>query len=116
MSDDIFIQLYLDEDVDVLVATLLQARGFSAITTRDAEQLGKEDSEQLAYASEQGKALLTHNRADFEELAKTYYETEKPHQGIIIATRHSAQEIVRRLLIILNKITADEIANQVLYI
>ena len=34
-----FIELYLDEDVDVLVADLLRARGFVATTTRDAGKL-----------------------------------------------------------------------------
>jgi len=32
------ISLYLDEDVHVLVADLLQARGFDVITARDAGQ------------------------------------------------------------------------------
>ena len=35
----LFIELYLDEDVDVLVADLLRARGFVATTTRDAGNL-----------------------------------------------------------------------------
>ena len=108
MTDNIFIQLYVDEDVDVLIATLLQARGFTAITTRDAGQLGKTDAEQLAYAISQNKTLLTHNRIDFEN--------SQSHQGIIIATRQTAQEIVRRLLIILNNITADEMKDQLVYI
>ena len=34
-----FIELYLDEDVDVLVADLLRARGFVATMTRDAGKL-----------------------------------------------------------------------------
>lgn len=33
---DVFIRLYLDEDVNVLIADLLKARGFDALTTRDA--------------------------------------------------------------------------------
>lgn len=35
----LFIVLYLDENVHVLVADLIQARGFQAITTRDAGQV-----------------------------------------------------------------------------
>src|SRR2546430_1649394 len=98
----LFIDLYLDEDVDVLVAQLLRARGFVAITTREAGQLGKTDEEQLAHASRDGKALLTHNRVDFEALARLYYESGKTHYGIILAARHPAHEVVRRLLLILN--------------
>jgi hypothetical protein len=40
--------LYLDEDVSVLVATILQARGLDAVTTRDVGKLGRTDAEQLA--------------------------------------------------------------------
>ena len=51
----IFICLYLDEDVNVLVADLLQARGFDVITARDAGQLRATDAEQLAYAVSQAR-------------------------------------------------------------
>lgn len=70
--NSLFIELYLDEDVDVLVAELLTRRGYSAITARDAGTLGQSDSEQLAYAVGQRRALLTHNRVDFEKLADEF--------------------------------------------
>jgi hypothetical protein len=63
----LFIELYVDEDVDVLVSGLLRARGFAAITTRDAGNLQAADAAQLAYAVSRQYALLTHNRADFDE-------------------------------------------------
>ena len=55
----LFIDLYLDEDVDVLVADLVQARGFAVSTTQEAGQIGNNDTEQLAYAVSQHKTLLT---------------------------------------------------------
>ena len=112
----LFIELYLDEDVDVLVADLLRARGFAATTTRDAGNLQATDAAQLAYAVSRQEALLTHNRADFEALARTYLAAGQPHYGIIIATRHPSYEIVRRLLLILNQVTADEMQDQLRYI
>jgi hypothetical protein len=36
----LFIELYLDEDVDVFIADLVRARGFKAITTQEAGQIG----------------------------------------------------------------------------
>jgi len=47
---DIFIPVYLDEDVDVLVANLLESRGFQATTAQQAGQLGRTDAEQLAFS------------------------------------------------------------------
>ncbi|MEQ9618789.1 MAG: DUF5615 family PIN-like protein [Deltaproteobacteria bacterium] len=112
----LFSELYLDEDVDVLVARLIEAHGFSVITTRDAGQLGNTDIEQLNFAVNNGKTLLTHNRVDFELLAKNFADISREHSGIIIASRNSPYEIVRRLLLILNQVTADEMKNQVRHI
>ena len=112
----LFIELYLDEDVDVLIADLVRARSFQAMTTQETGQTGKNDTEQLAYAVGQQKTLLTHNRSDFESLAQHYLAAGQTHYGIIIATRRSPYEIVRRLLAILNQVTADEMENQLRYI
>jgi predicted nuclease of predicted toxin-antitoxin system len=112
----LFISLYLDEDVAVLVATLLRARGFTAITTQEADQLGRSDPEQLTYATSQGSVLLTHNRADFEALAEQYFLAGQPHCGLIIAVRRPPYELARRLLTIIDNVTADEMDNQLRYI
>jgi len=112
----LFIELYLDEDIDVLVADLLRARGFSVTTTQEAGQLGQNDPAQLAWCVSRQKALLTHNRAHFENLARDYFQTDRTHFGIIIAVRRLPHELTRRLLVILNDTTADELVNQFIYI
>lgn len=101
---------------NVLVADLLNARGFDALTVRDAGQLQASDEEQLAYAVQQQRAFVTHNRGDFEALIQTYFETGQKHYRVILAVRRSPQEIAQRLLVILNQVTADEMENQVRYI
>jgi Domain of unknown function (DUF5615) len=111
----LFIELYLDEDVDVFIAQLIRARGF-VVTTQEAGQLRNSDAEQLAYAVSQHKTLLIHNRVDFEALAQTYVAASQPHDGIIVAVRRPPWEVARRLLRILNSVTAEEMQNQVRYI
>ena len=112
----LFIELYTDEDVDVLIADLLRARGFNVLTTLDAGRLHATDEEQLAIATAEHRTLLTHNRVDFEALHLMYLSTGKDYAGIIIAGRHPAQEVAKCLLIILNEVTADEMQNQLRYI
>ncbi len=112
----LFIGLYLDEDVNVLVADLIRAKGFDAITARDARQLHATDKEQLAYAVSQQRTLVTHYRTDFEELVQSYFDSEQMHYGVIFAVRRSPQELAQRLLAILNQVTSDEMQNQVRYI
>ncbi|MFN2512504.1 MAG: DUF5615 family PIN-like protein [Pyrinomonadaceae bacterium] len=112
----LFIALYLDEDVSVLVAELLRVRGFNVETTQEAGRKNTSDEEQLAYAAGQYSALLTHNRDDFTRLAQRYFATGRKHYGIIIAVRRPAHEVAKRLLTILNQTTGDEMEDQVFYI
>ena len=81
-----------------------------------AGNLGTSDAEQLEFATNQKRVLLTHNRVDFEELAKQYFEENRTHCGIIIAVRRSLNEMAQRLLEILNQTTAEEMINQIRYI
>ena len=112
----LFAELYLDEDVSALVAELLRARGFDVQTTQEAGRKGTRDEEQLAYASSLQRTLLTNNRDDFVRLAGEFFAASRRHNGIIIAVRRPPHDIARRLLIILNHTTADEMEDQVLYI
>jgi predicted nuclease of predicted toxin-antitoxin system len=112
----LFIDLYLDEDVNVLVADLVRARGFRVTTTQAAGQKGATDANQLAFATSQGNTILTHNRVHFEALAQKYFEEKKTHSGIIIAVRRPPEELSRRILILLDAVTADEVENQIRYI
>jgi len=112
----LFARVYLDEDVDVLVAELLRARGFSALTTQEAERTGQPDRDQLSYAVAHERALLTHNRTDFEALHRTYLEANQSHYGIVFANRRPPRQLTKRLLHLLNELTAEELENQILYI
>jgi hypothetical protein len=116
MSSKLFLEHYLDEDVSVLVAELVRARGFSATTTLKSGNLGTSDAEQLRFATASGMTLLTHNRVDFERLAIEYFEQNLGHCGIIIAARRPPNEIAGRLLSTINDITSEEMRNQIRYI
>jgi hypothetical protein len=112
----LFAEVYLDEDVSVLIATLLQARGFKATTARGEGKLSEDDPGQLAHAASIGHCLVTHNRVHFEQLHEEYLASGNRHFGIIIAARRSPSEVARRLAVLLNTLTADELENQLFYI
>ncbi|MBC7784211.1 MAG: DUF5615 family PIN-like protein [Burkholderiales bacterium] len=112
----LFISLYLDEDVSVLIAKLIRSRGLAALTTVDAGNLGHSDADQLAYAADHQMALLTHNRDDFVALSQEYHVAGKSHCGIIVAVRRSPYDIAHRLLSLIDHVTADEMDGQILYI
>lgn len=116
MSEKLFIELYLDEDVSVLIAELIRARGFSAVATVEAGNLGKNDHEQLEFATREERVFLTHNRIDFERLAVECFERGTEHSGIIIAARRPPALVVSKLLAILGSTTGEEMKNQIRYI
>ena len=114
--NDIFIKLYLDEDVDILIAELIRSQGFQAATTDELGRKGKSDSQQLEYAVSKQSVIVTHNRLDFEELAQRYFVESRTHYGIIISVQRLPHQIAEQLLKILNDFTADEMKNQIIYI
>lgn len=116
MTDKLFASLYLDEDVHVLLAKLMRARNFSVVTVVEARRRNLDDEEQLVYAAAEGRAIVTHNRDDYKHLAAEWSAAEKPHAGIIIAKRRNVHVLCDRLAGLLNKFTADEIANQLWFI
>lgn len=112
----LFMSLYLDEDVDVRIGGVIRNRGFSVVTCREGGLLGKSDDAQLEYATQLQSVIVTHNRVHFEQLARQYIEARRRHSGIIVAVRRPYYDIARRLLVLLNQTTADEMSNQLLYI
>lgn len=92
------------------------ARGFGVQTTQEAGRKSTRDEDQLAYVVRRRWVLLTHNRDGFARLAEEYFAGGRKHRGIIISVRRPPHEIARRLLIILNQATADEMEDQVIHI
>lgn len=87
----LFIELYLDEDVSVLLSELLKGRGFKSSTTRDSGMLGRSDKEQLDYAVKQKCVFLTHNRIDFENLHTEYLKSGKEHSSLYLPKPMSSE-------------------------
>ena len=77
------------------------------------------DEAQLAYATEGGMAILTYNIQDFVPLAQTWFLSNREHSGIILSEQFSHNqfgELLRRVLRLLNRWTADELRNQILFL
>lgn len=108
--------IYLDEDVDIIVAEMFRSQGYSALTVQEAGRKGKSDPEQLSYAIENELVMLTHNRIDYQRLAVKYFEEDKTHFGIVLAVQRPVREIANGTLIILNRFSAKDLKNQIFYI
>ena len=119
MSDEpiaLFIALYLDADVYLRLAELLRDEGFDVISAREVGHDAWSAAEQLAYAASTRRAILTHNRDDFILLAQEYAEAEREHYGIVVSEQLSVGEIERRVLRLLDQVTAEEMKNAFRYL
>lgn len=112
----LFIELYLDENVDILVAKILRSRGFRVLTADEAGQKGMSDADQLRFAVRRQMSIVTMDRRDFETLAKEYFYSGRNHFGIFLISDNSPQVIAQRLNHFLDISTADEAVNQVIYL
>jgi hypothetical protein len=108
----LFIALFLDEDVPVLIARLVRARGYNAVTALGTTRLGLEDAEQLAYAVGEGYAVLTHNRQHLALLHEEWLLAGRHHSGIIAAFHGPPGEVANRLLALLDRVTDGEMRDQ----
>jgi len=82
--------LFFDEDVDARLAEALLRRGYDVQTTVAAGLLEASDEEQLVYAIDQQRVLVTHNIRHFPVIHADWVTTGRTHGGIIVLIGNSA--------------------------
>jgi hypothetical protein len=118
VSDDasLLIRLYLDEDVHKRVAVALRLRHFDVISAHETDRLGTGDNVQLQFATDNNRALLTFNTKHYLDLHESWLQASKERAGIIVSDQLPIGETIRRLLNLPNRVTADEIRNQLYWL
>jgi len=106
------ISIYTDEDMHGQVALQLRRRGFDALSAPEAGNLGISDEEQLAFAIQQGRVILSFNRRDFCRMHAEYLTSGRKHCGIIVSLQLPIGEVVKRCLRLLSSVAAEEMVNR----
>lgn len=110
------LRVYLDEDVDVLLADLLTAHGLDCQTALATGHIGWSDEAHLEFCSQDARVIVTHNRVDFEQLAAAWWSAKKEHAGIVLTVRRTNTYIlVRHVLPVLGVFDQHGWKNQLLY-
>jgi len=78
------VKLYLDENLSPRVVDLLRAGGCDAVSAYEVGNTQLDDRAQLAYATREGRAMVTCDVADFAELAAEAIRANTEHAGIIL--------------------------------
>ena len=110
------IRLYLDEDSsDADLVEALRIRSVDAVAAAPSGRGGLPDDDQLRWATEQHRVLYSFNRGDFCKLHSALMRAGQSHAGIILAAqqRYSVGEQMRRLLRLINTLTAEDMRNRI---
>ncbi len=80
-------RLYSNENFPLPVVAALRELGHDVLTTQDTGKANDAvpDDEVLAFAVENGRAVLTHNRQDFIRL----HRRNPAHAGIVVCTKNT---------------------------
>ena len=91
-------KLLLDEQISGKVAERLRKQGHDVVAaTADATLRGLSDPDLFDVTQQQGRVVVTYNRADFEELVREYASAGREHRGLVIVhpTRFPSSEFAR---------------------
>ncbi len=107
----LFIRLYLDADVDVKLAANLRKIGYDCVSAREVGNAALDDESQMVYAANEGCAIVTHNIQDFVPIFERWWHAELSHSGLVVSQQIPLGELQRRVIRMLETVTADEMEN-----
>jgi len=115
-EERLFVALYLDEDVYKRVAVALRWRLFDVVSAHEIGAWALSDEEQLALASRMDRVLFTFNAGHFIQLHQQRISEGAEHPGILVSEQLEIGETIRRLISFLNRVTHDEMRNQITWL
>ena len=101
------------------LAVDLRGHGYDVRTTEEAGQDTATDEEQLAFATGEGRAILTYNIRDFTPLHEQWQAAGRTHAGIVVSQQMGRRQygvLLQRMLRLLNHFTAEEMAGNFVHL
>jgi len=104
------IRYYLDENIPTVIADQLRQRNIEAFSVRDLGQLGDDDENHLARATEMNCVFCTHD-ADFLRMATAGVQ----HSGVVFGQqeKHAIGDWVRELTLLHSLYEDADLINRV---
>jgi uncharacterized protein with PIN domain len=112
------LSLYMDEDsLDEDLTHALRAAGFDVVRTSETGRRSAIDDDQLAFATSQGRIIVTANQRDYARLHQQWVRIGRNHAGIIIRvqTRDVGAEL-RAFQRLAGALTQGDVKDQVVYL
>ena len=109
-------RLFTDEDIYAAIAPALRKAGLDALSTPEAGRLGESDESQLAYATGEGRVLVTFNVAHFAALHAAWMTEARHHAGILVSSQRPLGDLLRRILHLTDTLDADGMRDRLEYL
>jgi predicted nuclease of predicted toxin-antitoxin system len=77
----------LDEDIHPRVAEAAWELQLDVVSVHELRRRGRSDHDQLAFAAEQDRVLITRNRGDYLHWTREFYHAGLPHRGVLLVER-----------------------------
>jgi predicted nuclease of predicted toxin-antitoxin system len=81
------VRYLLDEDLPGTAAEIARGLGLDAVSVHEIGRRGLTDPEQFAFATEEGRIMVTRNRDDFRRLVVAAFEASAPSPGVLVVPR-----------------------------
>jgi hypothetical protein len=108
------IRLYLDEDtISRALMAALGARNVDILSAHVAGFISVPDERHLRFAAEQGRVVFTFNTRDFARLHYQWLSGGQHHAGIIVSDQLHVGQLVRRLLKLIDALSAQEMIDRI---
>jgi hypothetical protein len=109
-------KIYLDHNADPRLVRDLRRQDYDAVFARELGRERASDEDHLRWAADHQRVLFTHDFDDYPVLAAEWAARGDHHAGIILALeppRLPYAAILRRLLSLLDQLSADEFVDRV---
>jgi hypothetical protein len=113
------VAIYTDELIDPALAVQLRSLGYDAVSCHETGRNNRRisDRDQLAYAANDERAILTNNVRDFVPIDIRWKRQGRSHAGIVVYAGVPAfGELLRRVIYHLNTTTPEMQHDTVLWL
>ncbi len=110
------IKVLCDEDIDVALAAALKKRGYDVAHVSELKRKGCSDEEQLRYAIEQGRCLISFNVKDFVLLHYDFLRQGAAHHGMIVSKQLPVGQVLQKLLKLFQNHSSETLHNQLIFL
>jgi uncharacterized protein (DUF433 family) len=112
------LRFYLDEDIRGALLRALRQQGADVLSTPEAGRRSRSDRDQLAYAMQFGRVIVTRNARDYAVLHRETIEAGETHAGIVMISRQrfAPGEYAAALERLSRQSTPDAMANRLVWL